>query len=74
MGNINPCDPLVLGSAEQVTAAARNVIAATGGRGLFLSSGCALGRNTKPENLAAMVRAAREFRADGHVLSLSSQT
>lgn len=61
MGNINPSDPLVLGTPAQVTAAARQVITATGGRGLFLSSGCALGRNTKPENLAAMVAAAREM-------------
>jgi uroporphyrinogen decarboxylase len=60
MGNINPSDPMVLGTPEQVTAAARRIIAATGGRGLFLSSGCALGRNTRPENLKAMVAAARE--------------
>ncbi len=60
MGNINPSDPLVLGTPQQVISAARQIIAATGGRGLFLSSGCALGRNTKPENLKAMVAAARE--------------
>jgi MtaA/CmuA family methyltransferase len=61
MGNINPSDPLVLGTPEQVAAAARKVIADTGGKGLFLSSGCALGRNTKPENLQAMIAAAREY-------------
>lgn len=60
MGNVNPSDPLVLGTPEQVTAAARQVIEATGGRGLFLSSGCALGRNTRPENLRAMIAAAHE--------------
>jgi MtaA/CmuA family methyltransferase len=65
MGNINPSDPMVLGNPEQVTAAARRVIEATGGRGLFLSSGCALGRNTKPENLQAMIAAAREFSGAG---------
>lgn len=60
MGNIDPSDPMVLGTPAQVTAAARRIIAATGGRGLFLSSGCALGRNTRPENLHAMVAAVRE--------------
>lgn len=61
MGNIDPSDPMVLGTPEQVTAVARRIITATGGRGLFLSSGCALGRNTRPENLRAMVAAAREL-------------
>ena len=61
MGNVNPSDPLALGSPERVFAAARRVIAATGGRGLFLSSGCALGQNTKPENLMAMVAATEQF-------------
>jgi MtaA/CmuA family methyltransferase len=59
MGNINPSDPLVLGSPAQVAAAVHRVVAATGGRGLFLSSGCALGRNTRPENLEAMITASR---------------
>jgi len=61
MGNVNPSDPMVLGTPEQVTAAARSVIEATGGRGLILSSGCALGRDTRPENMRALVAAAREF-------------
>ena len=59
MGNINPSHPMVTGTPEEVTAAATDIIRATGGRGLFLSSGCALGRNTRPENLKAMVEAAR---------------
>jgi len=61
MGNINPSDPLVLGTPESISAAVKEVIRKTGGRGLFLSSGCALGRNTPPENLQAMVNAVREF-------------
>lgn len=60
MGNVNPSDPLVLGTPEQVRAAARKVIEATGGRGLILSSGCAMGRDTPPENLQALVAAALE--------------
>lgn len=61
MGNVNPSDPLVLGTPAAVEAAARRVIEATGGRGLLLSSGCALGRNTPPENLKALVVAAEQY-------------
>ena len=61
MGNINPSDPLVLGTPESISAAVKEVIRKTGGRGLFVSSGCALGRNTPPENLQAMVNAVREY-------------
>ena len=43
MGNINPSDPMVLGTPEAVDAAACKIIAETGGRGLFLSSGCCAG-------------------------------
>jgi len=59
MGNVNPADPLAFGTPAQVESAARDAIQATGGKGLWLSSGCALGRNTPPENLAALVAAAR---------------
>ena len=58
MGNINPSDPMYLGTPEQVLSQAKAIIEGTGGRGLILSSGCALGANTKPENVEAMVRAA----------------
>jgi len=61
MGNLNPSDPLVLGTPADVDAAAQKVIAATGGRGLFLSSGCAMGRNTPPENMRALVAAAAKY-------------
>ncbi len=59
MGNVNPSDPLVLGTPETVRAAALKVIEATEGRGLFLSSGCAMGRDTPPANLRALIEAAR---------------
>ena len=61
MGNINPSDPMVFGTPEQVEDAVREVITATGGRNLFLSSGCALGRNTKPENMRALMAAAEKY-------------
>ena len=61
MGNVDPSDPLVLGTPADVAAAARKVIEATGGCGLFLSSGCAMGRNTPPENMRALVAAAEKY-------------
>jgi uroporphyrinogen decarboxylase len=61
MGNINPSDPLVFGTPEQVDAAACRVIRGTRGRGLFLSSGCAMGRNTPPDNMQALVAAAAKY-------------
>lgn len=61
MGNVNPSDPMVFGTPGQVEVAARDVIEATGGRNLFLSSGCALGRNTPPENMRALIAAAEKY-------------
>jgi len=61
MGNINPSDPMAFGTPEQVEAAVRGILDATGGRGVFLSSGCAMGRNTKPENMRALMAAAEKF-------------
>ncbi len=61
MGNVNPSDPMVLGDPAKVDAAAKKVIEETEGHGLFLSSGCALGRNTPPENFMALVAAARKY-------------
>ncbi len=65
MGNVNPSDPLVFGTPAQVTEAARKVLSATDGRGLILSSGCALGRNTPPANVRALVAAAEQFGRPG---------
>lgn len=61
MGNINPSDPMCIGSPAQVRQQVQAIIRKTGGRGLILSSGCALGANTKPENMQALVEAAREY-------------
>lgn len=61
MGNIDPSDPLVLGNPDQVRAKAKAIIEATGGKGLILSSGCAMGANTKPENMAALVESAKLY-------------
>jgi uroporphyrinogen decarboxylase len=47
---------------QQVFETAREAIQkAMRGGGFILSSGCALGRDTPPENIEAMARAAMEF-------------
>ena len=61
MGNVNPSDPMYLGTPEEVLRQSKNIIEGTRGKGLILSSGCALGANTKPENVAALVKAARLY-------------
>lgn len=70
MGNINPSHPLVHGTPKEVRENAKEIIDGTKGRGLFLSSGCAMGRNTKPENLRAMIAAAKEFGSYARLMSL----
>ncbi|MEI7899000.1 MAG: uroporphyrinogen decarboxylase family protein [bacterium] len=52
---------MAFGTPDQVDAAVRGIVESTGGRGLFLSSGCALGRNTKPENMRALMAAAEKY-------------
>ena len=39
----------------------RQIIGDTRGKGIIVSSGCALGANTKPENVKAMVEAVKEY-------------
>ena len=73
MGNVNPSDPLYLGTPEQVEDAAREVIRKTAGRGLILSSGCAIGTNTRPENMAALVHAAEKYGTKERLSELSAK-
>jgi uroporphyrinogen-III decarboxylase len=61
LGNINPSDPMAFGNPDEVDRLCRAAIEATHGRNFILSSGCALGRNTKPENVRAMVEAAKKY-------------
>ncbi|MCI8591611.1 MAG: uroporphyrinogen decarboxylase [Lachnospiraceae bacterium] len=70
MGNVNPSDPLYLGSPEDVDAAVRAVVEATKGYGLIISSGCAIGANTSPENMRAFVAAARRYGACENIMEL----
>ena len=73
LGNINPSDPMYLGEPETVLAQSRAVIEGTAGRGLILSSGCALGENTREENLHALVEAARRYGTWEQLLALRGQ-
>lgn len=61
-GNIEPSGVLCLGTTEQVREASRKAIE-QGMRGhrFILSSGCELPRDTPPENLKALVQAAKDF-------------
>ena len=63
-GNLDPVSVLVRGRVQEVRQATRNVlqtVAASGHRRFVLSSGCTLAVDTPPENLVAMLEAAREF-------------
>lgn len=73
MGNINPSDPLVLGTPEQVKEKAKKIIGDVCGKGLILSSGCAIGANTKPENFAAMVESAKLYGTKEQLLELQNK-
>jgi len=61
MGNINPSDPMFLGEPETVKSQARDIIVSTKGRGIILSSGCALGEGTREENMRALVESAKLY-------------
>ena len=73
MVNINPSDPMCLGTPGDVHAKAKEIIDTTRGRGLILSSGCALSENIKPENLQAMVDAAGCYGAYDRLCELQQQ-
>lgn len=70
MGNINPSDPMYLGTPEQVEMKVKKIIDDTCGRGIIISSGCALGANTRPENVIAMVDAVRKYGAKEYLEEL----
>lgn len=70
MGNINPSDPMYTGTPTQVREQIREMVQKTGGRGLIISSGCALGANTRPENMEAMVEAAKLYATRDQLFAL----
>ncbi|MCK4346845.1 MAG: uroporphyrinogen decarboxylase family protein [Bacteroidales bacterium] len=71
MGNINPGDPMVFGTSEKVDETARKIIEDTKGKGLFLSTGCAMGRNTPHENFVAMINAAKKYGTCEQIMAMN---
>lgn len=70
MGNINPSDPLCTGTPETVRRLVRENIEKTKGVGFIISSGCAMGANTLPENMIAMMESAKEYGTYDQLLEL----
>lgn len=70
MGNINPSDPMYLGTPDMVRSQAKQIIEGTRGVGLILSSGCALSENIKPENMQALVESAKLYGTHDQLLAL----
>lgn len=73
MGNVNPSDPLVLGTPVDVDRIVRESIQATKGYRYIISSGCAMGPNTKPENMIAMIDASKKYGTYDQILALQAQ-
>lgn len=73
MGNINPSDPLCIGNPEDVSGQICHLIEQTKGKGLIISSGCAMGANTKPENMEAMIAAAKRYGSREQILLLQEK-
>ena len=72
MGNIDPSFPLVLGTPGDIELAVKQLIEATQGRNHIISSGCAIGRNTPPENFRAFIAAARKYGSYEVIQSLNN--
>lgn len=73
MGNIDPSDPMVIGTPDKVRRQIKEMIEKTRGKGIIISSGCALGANTKPENMEAMVESAKLYGTRDQLLELQSK-
>lgn len=73
MGNIDPSYPLVLGTPTDVDIAVKKLIEATKGKRHIISSGCAMGRNTPPENFKAFIEAAHRYGSYEEIMKLQNQ-
>ena len=72
MGNIDPSSPLVIGTPSDVDAAVKRLIEATKGKRHIISSGCAMGRNTPPENFKAFIEAAHRYGSYEEIMKLQN--
>lgn len=73
MGNIDPSFPLVVGTPADVDTAVRELIHKTKGYRHFVSSGCAMGRNTPSENFKAFIAAARKYGSYEEIMKLNDK-
>ena len=73
MGNVDPSFPLVHGTPAEVDAAVKKLVEATRGKSHIISSGCAMGRNTPPENFKAFIAAARKYGSYEEIMRLQNQ-
>lgn len=73
MGNVDPNGILYLGNTSQVDSAVKNLVEAVSGKGIIISSGCAIGANVKPENMRAFIDAARKYGSYENIMRLQSQ-
>lgn len=74
MGNIDPSYPLVNGTPTDVEQAVKHLIGQTKGYRHLISSGCAMGRNTPPENFVAFITAARKYGSRAAIEQLREST
>lgn len=72
MGNIDPSSPLVIGTPSDVDAAVKRLIEATKGKRHIISSGCAMGRNTPPENFKVFIEAAHRYGSYEEIMKLQN--
>lgn len=72
MGNIDPSSPLVIGTPSDVDAAVKRLIEVTKGKRHIISSGCAMGRNTPPENFKAFIEAAHRYGSYEEIMKLQN--
>lgn len=73
MGNIDPNGILYLGNSQQIEDAVKDSIEKTRGKGHIISSGCAVGGNTSPDNMRAFIKAARTYGSRENVLRLQEK-
>lgn len=72
MGNVDPSFPLVIGTPQDVDASVKKLVEATKGRRHIISSGCAMGRNTPPENFKSFIAAGRRYGSYEEVMRLQN--
>lgn len=73
MGNIDPSGILYLGTREDIEGSVKNLVEATEGKGLIISSGCAIGANVPADNMRTFIKAARKYGSYENVMRLQGK-